>query len=214
MRGRVLLALPHAASRTGLRLLLQAADFEVAAEAARCRQAVQAAEREPPAIAIVAADLPGGARETVAAIAAAAPGTRIVVLSGAPHEEEMLAVVLAGADGYLAMNVNPIRLPAIFRAVAGGELVLPRHLTGRILDELRGRDRRRTLVALRAGDALTDREWEVLQLLADGHRTSSMAERLGIAEVTVRRHVAAVVTKLGVGDRREAAAVLADRSRD
>ena len=84
----------------------------------------------------------------------------------------------------------------------------PRQYTQHLLDELRGREIDRTRVAAHANAALTDREWEVLRLLGEGASTAQMAQRLGISEVTVRRHVSSVVGKLGVSDRAGAAGVL------
>ena len=89
-----------------------------------------------------------------------------------------------------------------------GEVALPRQYTERLLDELRGREIDRARVAAHANAALTDREWDVLRLLGEGASTAQMAQRLGISEVTVRRHVSSVVAKLGVSDRAGAAGVL------
>ena len=100
------------------------------------------------------------------------------------------------------------RLPAAIKGVLRGEVALPRGQTQHLLEELRGRELERTLVAIQANAALTDREWEILRLLADGASTARMAHRLGISEVTVRRHVSSVLRKLGVADRAGAARVL------
>jgi DNA-binding NarL/FixJ family response regulator len=93
-------------------------------------------------------------------------------------------------------------------ASCAGEVALPRRYTNHLLDELRGRDVERTLVAAQASAALTDRQWEILRLLGQSASTAQMAERLGISEVTVRRHVSSLLAKLGVADRAEAVRVL------
>jgi len=100
------------------------------------------------------------------------------------------------------------RLPEAIKGVLRGEVGLPRGHTQHLLEELRDRELERALVAIQANAALTDREWEILRLLADGASTARMAQRLGISEVTVRRHVSSVLRKLGVADRASAAGVL------
>ena len=89
-----------------------------------------------------------------------------------------------------------------------GEVAFPRRHTGHLVAALRGHDARRTAVAAKAGARLSDREWEVLQLLAADASTAEMARRLAISEVTVRRHVSSLLRKLRVRDRGSAAALL------
>jgi len=93
-------------------------------------------------------------------------------------------------------------------------VALPRRYTGHLLEALRGRDVRRALVAARTNTTLSEREWEVLQMLAGEASTAEMAQALGISEVTVRRHVGSLLAKLGVPDRASAADVLRPRSRN
>jgi DNA-binding NarL/FixJ family response regulator len=85
-----------------------------------------------------------------------------------------------------------------------GEAAVPRTLMARVIDEFRMRERSVAPVAGPGGERPSAREWEVLQLMADGLSTRQIAERVGIRDVTVRRHVSAVVEKLGVADRAEA----------
>ena len=89
-----------------------------------------------------------------------------------------------------------------------GEVALSRRHTQHLLDALRGRENERTLVTAQANAPLTDREWEVLRLLGDSASTGQLAQRLGISQVTVRRHVSSLLRKLGVADRAGAAMVL------
>ena len=91
-------------------------------------------------------------------------------------------------------------------------VALPRRHSERLLNELRHRTARRSTVTARATAPLTDREWEVLELLAEGCTTGEMARRLRISEVTVRRHVSTLVAKLGVRDRAGAAELVGVRS--
>ncbi len=207
-RGRILIAEREGPTRAGLRLALSGAGFEVVAESSDRATAVEAALGHRPDIALVGTDLPGGGIDTVRAIAERLPGTKVIVLSPHPDGQELLAAVLAGAAGYLSKEIAAERLPHAISGVLRGEVALPRLYTNHLLDDLRGRDIERTLVAAQASAALTDRQWEILRLLGENASTAQMAQRLGISEVTVRRHVSSVLEKLGVADRAGAARVL------
>ena len=207
-RGRVLLAERDGPTRAGLRLALGDAGFEVVAEASERDGAVEAALEHRPDVAIVGTDLAGGGIDAVQAIAEKAPGTKVVMLSPSPDGQELLAAVLAGAAGYLSKEISAERLPQALAGVLRGEVALPRRYTQHVLDELRGRESERTLVAAHTSTPLTDREWEVLRLLGDSASTVQMAQGLGISEVTVRRHISSLLAKLGVADRAGAVRVL------
>ena len=205
---RVLLADADVPTLVGLRAALVADGFEVVAEADVAEAAVAAAARLDPDGAMVAASLPGGGIEAARQIAAANPRMRLVIVSDDPSGEELLEAVLAGASGYLGRDVSQQRLPTALRAVLAGEVALPRRHTQYLLEALRGRDVRRAAVSARAGSPITNREWEVLQLLADGASTAEIAHRLRISAVTVRRHTSSIKRKLGVADRASLAAVV------
>ena len=208
---RILLADADATTRVGLRVALDA--FDVVGEAADADAAVAAAmELEPDAV-IVAAALPGGGIDAARRISGRLPAVRLVVLSDRLSGEELLEAVLAGASGYLGRDVSQERLPTALQGVLAGEVALPRSHTQHLLEELRGRSVERDVVEARASAALTDREWEVLRLLADGGSTADIARRLGISAVTVRRHTSSVLGKLGLRDRASAAALLRGGSR-
>ena len=207
-RGRVLLADPDPASRAGVSAALSEGGFLVVAKVADAAAARQAARASVPGLALLATDLPPEGMETLQRIAAAHPATRVVALTARPDGDELLAAVLAGAVGYLDKGMDLERLPRALEGVLAGEVVLPRSHTGRLLKELRDRDRRRTVARAHTGVELSDRQWEISELLARDWTTSEMAARLGISEVTVRRHVSALVKKLGAGDRVRAAELL------
>ncbi len=210
---RVLVAESQEPMRTGLRIALSSAGFEVVAEAWERGRAFEAALAHHPDIALVSTDLPGGGIDLARSLAATVPGTRVVVLSSRPDGRELLAAVLAGAAGYLSKEMSPDRLPQALHGVLKGEVALPRRHTQQLLDELRGREIERTRVAAQSSAALTDREWEILRLLGKSTSTVQMAQLLGISEVTVRRHVSAVLKKLGVPNRAGAARVLGRSSK-
>jgi DNA-binding NarL/FixJ family response regulator len=211
---RILLAEADTLTRMGLRVALTRGGFEIVAEAPDADAAVEAACREWPDAALVAVDLPGGGTDAVRAIAARTVSTRIVMLTSCQNGDELVAAVLAGASGYLGKDMNQTRLPQVVAGVLAGEVALPRRHTGHVLEALRGRDARRTRIVERARGFLTERQWEILQLLAEGRSTAEMARRLGISEVTARRHISSVLPKLGLKDREGAVAFMRDRSRD
>jgi DNA-binding NarL/FixJ family response regulator len=198
---RVLIADGDASTRTGLRVTLAAAGFSIAGVSRDAESAVVAALAERPELLVLAADLPGGGMEASRKVAALLPGTRIVILSRDPSGEELVAAVRAGASGYLGEDVSQARLPAALRGILAGEVALPRRLTQHLLDELRSRNVRHAVVDAQASSALTTREWEVLDLLIEETSTGDMAQRLGISQVTVRRHVSSVLGKLGLSSR-------------
>jgi len=205
---RILIAEAEAATRAGLRLVLGQSGFEVAAEAVTADAAVQAALEGRIDLALLATDLPGDGIDATRRIADRLRGAKLLLLTPRPSGEELVAAVRAGAAGYVGKDIAGERLPHVVRAVLDGETALPRRYTGHLVAELRRADSRRAVVAAHISAALTDREWEVLQLLADGSTTAEMARRLGISDVTVRRHVSSVLRKLGVADRAGATALL------
>jgi DNA-binding NarL/FixJ family response regulator len=211
---RVLVADADAPTRAGLRLALAEAGFDVGAEATSADGAVEAALAGAFDIGLLDVELPGDGIEAAHRIAARVPAMRLVLLTRRPTGEELLAAVLAGASGYLGKDISSSRLPQALRGVLAGEVALPRRYTHHVLEALRGRDVRRALVAARTNAALTEREWEVLQMLAGDASTAEMARGLGISEVTVRRHISSLLAKLGVSDRASAAMLLRPGSPD
>jgi DNA-binding NarL/FixJ family response regulator len=211
---RVLLAAGQSATRAGLRVALVRAGFQVVAEAADHEAAVEAARTARPDVALVAADLPGGGISTVRAVSERVPAAGVVVITARPSGDELVTAVLAGASGYLSVSMSLDRLPDVLRGVLAGEVALPRAHSRHLLEALRFRNAGRAAIATRTTANLTTREWEVLQLLGEDASTALMAHRLGISEVTVRRHVSSLLAKLGVADRAAAAEIYRERSTD
>jgi DNA-binding NarL/FixJ family response regulator len=210
---RILLAEGDHPTRAGLRVAVRKAGFEEIVEAKSLAEAVAVASELPPDIALIAADLAGGGAEATRRLVARHPKVRVIVLSAAMGGEELLEAVLAGAAGYLAKDMSLERLPHAIQGVLAGEVALPRLHADTLLAELRRRDAARERIAARTGASLTDREWDVLQLLGDDASTAEIAQRLRISQVTARRHISTLVAKLGVPDR-AGAARLVDRSSD
>lgn len=193
----------HPPLRACVKRALEEHGFHVCFEAANAADSVAAAERERPDVCVLDVQMPGNGIAAAAQIAARLPDTAIVMLTVSDSDEDLFAALRAGAQGYLLKDMDPGRLPLALEGVLAGEAALPRALVARVLDEFRTRRRRRRLLLPGGrGCTLTDREWETLELLAEGLSTAEVAERLLVAPVTVRRHAAAIVKKLNVGDRR------------
>ncbi|HXY82032.1 MAG TPA: response regulator transcription factor [Gaiellaceae bacterium] len=203
----LLIADEHATFRAGVKSELETDGFEVVGEAASAAAAVAAAVRLRPDVCLVDAALPGNGLTAVSAIARRSPATTIVVLAASPDSVGLLAALERGASGYLLKSTMPGMLAKTLRAARLGEPALARAMVPALIDHVRGRPQRRLLLS-GSPVPLTAREWDVAELLREGRTTLEMAERLGLSPVTVRRHVASMVRKLGATDRRTAVRVL------
>lgn len=208
----VLLADDHASTRAGVRMALEGKGFTLCAEAEDARGAVEAALRERPDICLLDVHMPGNGITAAAEIGLQLPETAVVMLTVSTDEHDLFASLRAGARGYLLKDTNPDRLPLALQGVLHGEAALPRVLVTRVIDEFRRRDRRRLYLRARPATAqLTEREWDVLELMRDGLSTAEIGERLSISPVTVRRHVSEILRKLRVPDRESALRLLAEQ---
>jgi two-component system, NarL family, nitrate/nitrite response regulator NarL len=194
---RVLIA-DHFATRVGIRLALDD-QVEVCAEADDAAEATALAEREQPDVCLVGVDVPGGGVLAVRGVRAAAPSTSVIVLAAVASAEDLLAVVRAGAVGYLPGTIDPEALLRVVGAVSQNEAAVPRSLVLELLRELRA-------TTEGGAEGLTARETQVLRMLRRGESTAAIAGELGISSVTVRRHVSSLLRKLGVEDRAALAA--------
>ena len=205
---RILLAEGDRPTRAGLRVAVRRAGFEQVDEAGSLTEALAAASKQAPDVALIAADLAGGGTEAARRLVGLYPKLRVIVLTSKLGGRELLEAVLAGAKGYLAKDMSLDRLPHAIHGVLAGEVALPRLHANELLAELRRRDAARERIAARTGASLTDREWEVLQLLGEGASTAAIAGRLRISQVTARRHISTLLAKLGVDDRASAARLI------
>jgi DNA-binding NarL/FixJ family response regulator len=208
----VVLADDHAPTRAGVKLALERDGFTVVAEAADAEGAIQAVEREKPAVAMLDIHMPGNGIAAAAEITHGDPGVAVVMLTVSRDDGDLFDALRAGALGYLLKDTDPERLPHALRGVLEGEAALPRALVARVIDEFRDRGRRRRISLNRQKSVeLTSREWEVLELLRENLTTAEIAERLFVSPVTVRSHIAAVLKKLRVPDRKAALELLEER---
>jgi len=198
----VLIAAEQLPTRVGLRLALE--PEARCTEAADAQSAVEAAVRERPDVCLLGLDGAGQALRVANEISSRVPSAAVILLTSRLDEEEFMAAVRAGASGYLTHSLDPARLPHVVRGALRGEPAVPRRFVSRLLDELRTRERRRSVALVGKGRvALTAREWEVVELLLRSATTIEIAMELGIAPVTVRRHLGSVERKFGVTTRAE-----------
>ena len=203
----LLIAADDAALRTRIRGELERRDFSVVGEARTVKEAVELAIQEAPDVSLVDLRLPGNGLAAVAQIVKAVPATSVVVLAEANEASDVVAVLERGASGYLLKSMGGDELAASLRAAASGEPALSRALVPLLVYQvLRGSRRRVTLPS--GAVSLTAREWEIGELLRDGHATREIAVRLGLSPVTVRRHVGLLVKKLGAENRAAAVEAL------
>ncbi len=212
---RVLIADDHPPTRDDVRRALQGDQrFEVCASAADAAEAVQAALRERPDVCLLDIRMPGSGLAAAWEIAGRLPRAKIVMLTVSDEDADLFAALRAGAHGYLLKTMNLRRLPDTLAGVCSGEAAMPRTLVARLLDRFHGREPhwRHPSEGGTAERRLTSREWEVLELLAQGRSTAEIARRLVLSASAVRVHIASIVHKLEVADR-TAAVELFQRSR-
>jgi two-component system, NarL family, response regulator LiaR len=201
---RLLLVDDHAVVRKGLRALLdREGGIEVAGEAENGDQAVTAAERLRPDVILMDLEMPGaGGVDATRRITESRPDARIVVLTSHASEEDVFPALKAGAVGYLLKHSAPEDvLQAINRAYRG-ETVLHPAIARMVLQELH---RPAAAKHTQTSDALSDRELEVLRLIARGMSNLEIANTLFVGEATVRSHVSTILRKLQLASRTQAA---------
>jgi DNA-binding NarL/FixJ family response regulator len=195
---RILLADDHAVVRHGLRLTLEAhADLRVVAEVSDGAEAVQTALQQPIDLAVLDVTMPRlTGIQAARQITEQRPDVVVLILSMHDNEQFFFEALRAGASGYVLKSAAHQDLVAACRAAMRGEPFLyPKGVAALVRSFLDGGSAERSL------DPLTDRESEVVKLIAEGHTGREIAQVLHIAEKTVERHRANVLEKLGLKDR-------------
>ena len=207
---RVLVVDDEELVRSGLRLILSTEpDLDVVAEAADGEQALAMVELHQPDVVMLDIRMPGlDGIEVARRLAASGSPARVVVLTTFDNDDYVYGALRAGASGFLLKDAPATQLVSAIRAAAAGDAVLAPSVTRRVVDEL---GRRQAPVAIQRLDVLTDRERDVLTLMAEGCSNAEIGDRLFITEGTVKTHVARILVKLGVRDRLQAV-VLAYRA--
>jgi DNA-binding NarL/FixJ family response regulator len=201
---RVVIADDQALMRGGFRMILDAADgIEVVGEAIDGADAVRAFERERPDVVVMDVRMPTmDGLEATRRITASDGDAKILILTTFDLDEYVYEALRAGASGFLLKDQPPEELVAAVRTVAAGDALLSPSVTRRLIAEFAARpEPARPPAGL---DELTERERDVLLLLAQGASNAEIATTLFVAETTVKTHVAHILRKLGIRDRAQA----------
>jgi DNA-binding NarL/FixJ family response regulator len=205
---RVLLVDDQPLLRTGFRMILSAEpDLTIVGEAGEGASGVEAARRLKPDVVLMDIRMPGmdGIQATRAL---AGPGVedpiKVLILTTFGLDEYVVEALRAGASGFLLKDAPPEDLVEAIKIVAAGEALLAPSITRRLLDRVATRLPPATDAAIPALAELTDREMEVLKLVARGLSNAEIAEKLVVSETTVKTHVSRVLAKLEIRDRVQA----------
>ncbi len=196
----------HSVVRQGVRAFLEThPDIRVVGEAASGAEAVRLAMRYAPDVMLMDLVMPG--MDGVAAtrqVKRVSPRTQIIVLTSYHEDEHIFPAIRAGALSYLLKDVQPEELATAVRKAAQGEAILHPRVAARLIQELHAAQPHRPSTPPPFAD-LTERELEVLRLIAQGLSNADIAARLVISERTVKSHVSNILSKLHLADRTQAA---------
>jgi NarL family two-component system response regulator LiaR len=195
---RILVVDDHGVVRQGLRMFLSLdPEFQIVGEATDGAEAVALTRKLRPDVVLMDLLMPGtDGIQATAAIRSQVPDTEVVALTSVLEDDAVIGAVRAGAIGYLLKDAQPDELGRAIRAAAAGQVLLSPKAAERLIREVR---------APEAPEKLTEREVDVLRLLADGQSNKEIAQNLTIGEKTVKTHVSNILAKLGVASRTQAA---------
>lgn len=202
MNTRVFVVDDHAIFLSGLRSEL-GRSFEIVGEATDVDEAIDAIRTIKPDVVLVDVHMPGGGGAAiVAAVVKDRPEVRFLALSVSDAAEDVIAIIRAGARGYVTKSISPADLAAAIRRIHDGDAVFSPRLAGFVLDAFAGDA---TVIADPELDQLTTREKEVLRLIARGYSYKEVAKQLSLSVKTIETHVSAVLRKLQLTSRYELA---------
>ena len=200
---RVLIVDDHGIVRKGTRALLdRIPDFTVVGEAGNGKEAVAQAKELQPDVILMDLMMPEmDGIKAIGLITASQPNSRILALTSFAADDKVFPAIKAGALGYMLKDADPEDLIQAIRQVHRGEPSLHPSIARKVLQEL---GRPQTAPPSPGPDPLTERELEVLQLVAQGLTNQQMAEQLTVAEVTIRTHISNILSKLHLANRVQA----------
>jgi DNA-binding NarL/FixJ family response regulator len=201
---RVMVVDDHDTFRAGLSRLLAEQGFQVVGRAADGEQALGVAARLVPDVIVMDLSLPGmSGIETTRQLASAVPQSRVLVLTISMSDAHVKDAILAGASGYLLKDASIVEIASGIRAAAAGESVISPRIATKLLDHVRatsmeGSDEE-------SGSQLSNREIEILRLMAEGKENKEIAQDLYISPQTVKNHISNILRKLQIENRIQAA---------
>jgi two-component system NarL family response regulator len=203
---RVLVCDDHALFRRGLTMVLESEDgIEVVGEAEDGEEAIRGAADLSPDVVLMDVRMPRVTGiEATRAIGEAAPDAQVVMLTVSDDEDDLYEAIKAGARGYLLKEISIDEVASAVRAVVGHQSLLSPSMAAKLLDEFLRVARRADERASAPSPRLTERELEVLKLVAQGMSNREIAEELFISENTVKNHVRNILEKLHLHSRMEA----------
>jgi NarL family two-component system response regulator LiaR len=199
----VLIVDDHSVVRQGVRAFIETQpDITVVAEAESGEAAIKLAAEHAPDVVLMDLVMPGmDGVEATRLVKQASPRTQVIVLTSYHQDEHIFPAIRAGALSYLLKDVEPRELADAVRKAARGEATLHPRVASRVVQELHGARRDAT----NPFTELSERELDVLRLIADGLSNADIAERLIISDKTVKSHVSNILNKLHLADRTQAA---------
>ena len=202
---RVLVVDDHDLFRTGLRNLLEEQGVNVVGEAENGETAIRLASDLAPDVVIMDLNMPGaGGVETTRRLSSLAPLSRVVVLTISADDDDVMNAVMAGACGYLLKDSSVQELIAGIRAASAGESLISPQIAAKVLQRLRAQSKDADAAeTIRA--ELSDRELQVLKLIANGKDNAQIARELFISPKTVKNHISNILMKLQIENRIQAA---------
>lgn len=201
----ILLVDDHEVVRIGLKSLLEHNDqFEVVAEAATAKEAVEMVEKHHPDVVLMDIRLPGPSGiDATEEITKRWPDVRVVILTSYAEDDMLFSAIRAGASGYVLKQIGAEGLITAIEAACRGEALLDPAVTQRVFQEVRRAVKEEEAAAFAN---LSQQEKYVLALVSEGKTNREIAEALFLGEGTVRNYVSSILSKLGVSNRAEAAA--------
>ena len=202
---RVLLVDDHDLFRTGLRSLLEEQGVDVVGEAPDGSKALELTMELTPDVVVMDLNMPGmNGVEATRQVTTMSPLTRVVVLTISDHDADVLDAILAGACGYLMKDASIQELMAGIRAASLGESLISSHIAGKVLQRVRATSAQ-PQIAQQIQSELSDREIQVLKLIANGKDNAMIAGELHISPKTVKNHISNILMKLQIENRIQAA---------
>jgi DNA-binding NarL/FixJ family response regulator len=197
---RLIIADDHTLFRDGVRALLQSIpDFQVVGEAATGAQAIQQANALQPDVVLMDLQMPGvNGIEATRRIVQTSPHIGVIVVTMFQDDDSVFAAMRAGARGYILKGADQDEMIRAIRAIANGEALFGPEIATRLMNFFSGAKPPQLF------PELTDREREILQLIAHGYNNTEIADQLFLAPKTVRNHISNIFSKLQVADRAQA----------